>query len=121
MDDNTVEQVPEFKYVGSIITEDGKNKKDIMKWIKEAKVVVNHKKQLLCSNNFSLEMKKKLTKSSIWSVALYGSEMWTVGTNEERAINAFETWRWWRMLEIKWADRITKDKVFQNVEEERLY
>ena len=78
MDDNTLKQVPKFKYLGSIITEDGKNKKDIMQRIKEAKVMFNNKKQLLCSNNFSLEMKKKLIKSRIWSVALYGSETWTL-------------------------------------------
>ena len=29
MDDNTSKQVPKFKYLGSIITEDGKNKKKI--------------------------------------------------------------------------------------------
>jgi len=28
-------------------------------------------------------MKKKLIKSCIWNVALYGSETWTVGKNEE--------------------------------------
>ena len=37
MDDNTLKQVPKFKYLGSIITEDGENKKDIMQRIKEAK------------------------------------------------------------------------------------
>ena len=47
------------------------NKKDIMQRIKEAKVMFNiSKKQLLCSNNFSLEMKKKRINSCIWSVAL---------------------------------------------------
>ena len=30
VDDNTLRQVPKFKYLGSIITEDGKNKKNIM-------------------------------------------------------------------------------------------
>ena len=65
-------------------------------------------------------MKKKLIKRCIWSVALYGSETWTLGENEERAINAFETWCWGRMLKIKWTDRITKDEVFQKVKEERL-
>ena len=119
MDDNTLKQVPKFKYLGSIITEDGKNKKDIMQRI-EAKVMFNNKKQLLCSNNFSLEMKKKLTKSCIWSVALYGSETWTLGKNEERAVNAFETWCWRRMLKIKWTDRITNEEVFQKVEKEQL-
>jgi hypothetical protein len=33
----------------------------------------------------------KLIKSCIWSVAVYGSETWTVGRNEERVVNAVET------------------------------
>jgi len=39
----------------------------------EAKVVIDIKKQLLCSNNLSLGIKKKLIKNCIWSVAVYGS------------------------------------------------
>ena len=120
MNDNILKQVPKFKYLGSIITEDGKNKKDIMQRIKEAKVKFNNRKQLLCSNIFSLEMKKKRINSCIWSATLYGSEMWTVGRNEERAINTFEKWCWRRMLKIKWTERITND-VFQKVKKERLF
>jgi hypothetical protein len=67
-----------------------------------------------------LEIKNKLIKSGIWSVALFGSETWTLGKNEERVVNAFETWCWRRMLKIKWADRITNDEVFQRAKEERL-
>jgi len=58
MDDNGLKQVPKFKYLGSIITEDGKNKEDIIQRIKEAKVMFNNKVQLLWWNNLSLEMKK---------------------------------------------------------------
>jgi len=65
MDDNTLKQVPKSKYLGSIFTEGGKNKEDIIKRIKEAKVMFNNKNQLLCWNNISLEMKKKLIKSCI--------------------------------------------------------
>jgi hypothetical protein len=39
--------------------------------------------QLLGSNNLSLELKKKLIKGCIWSVAVCGFEIWTVGKNEE--------------------------------------
>ena len=85
-----------------------------------AKVMFNNKKQLLCSNNISLETEKKLIKICIWSVALCGSETWTLGKNEGRVVNAFETWCWRRMLRIKWMDRITNDKVFQRVKGERL-
>ena len=49
-----------------------------------------NKKQLLCSNNLGLEMKKKLITSCIWSVALYGSETWTLGKNEKRVVNELE-------------------------------
>ena len=65
-------------------------------------------------------MKKTLIKSCIWSVALYGSETWTLGKNEEKVVNAFETWCCRRMLKIKWTDRITNDKVVQRAKEERL-
>ena len=80
-----------------------------------------NKKQTLCSKNLSLEMKKKLIKSCIWSVARYGSETWTLGKNEGSVVNAFETWSWRIMLKIKWAHRITYDEVFfQRAKEERL-
>jgi hypothetical protein len=70
--------------------------------------------------NLSLEIKKKLTKSCIWSVAVCGSDTRTVGKNEVRVINGFETWSWRGMLKIKWTDRITTDEVFQRAKEERL-
>jgi fumarylacetoacetate (FAA) hydrolase family protein len=76
MDDDALNQVTKLKYLGSIITEDGKNKDDTIQRVKEAKVMFNNKKQLYCSNNLSLEIKKKLIQSCIWSVALYGSQTW---------------------------------------------
>jgi len=45
---------------------------------------------------------------------------WTLGENEERVINAFETWCWRKILKIKWTDRITNDEVIQRAKEERL-
>ena len=57
-------------------------------------------------------MKKENIKSRIWSVAVCGSETWTLGKNEERVVKAFETWCWRRLLKIKWTDRITNDEVF---------
>ena len=120
MYDDALKQVPKFKYLGSIFTEDGKNKRDIIQRVKEAKVTFRIKKQLLCSNNLSLEIKKKLIKCCIWSVALCGSETWTLGKDEERAINEFETWCWRKILKIKWTDITKNDEAFQRAKEERL-
>ena len=71
--------------------------------------------------SISLEIKKKLIRSCILSFAIYGSETWTIGKNEERVVNAFETWSWTGILKIKWTDRITKDKVFQRAKEEKIF
>jgi hypothetical protein len=37
--------VPTFKYIGSILTDGGKNKEDIRQVITEAKVMFNNKKR----------------------------------------------------------------------------
>jgi hypothetical protein len=71
-------------------------------------------------SNLSLEIKNNFVKTCICSVALCGSETLTRGKNEERVVNAFETWCWRKMLKIKWTDRITNDEVFQRAKEERL-
>jgi len=50
MDDNALKQVPKFKYIGSIFTEDGKSKEDIIQWINEFKLCLiiesNHSVQI---------------------------------------------------------------------------
>jgi hypothetical protein len=65
-------------------------------------------------------MKKKLTKSCIWSVVICGSETRTVGKNGERVVNGFETGSWGGTLKIKWTDKTTNGGVFQREKEERL-
>ena len=104
----------------SILTEEGKNKEDLIQRVTEANVLFNNKHQLLCSNNLSFEIKKKLVKRCIWSVAVYGSETETLEKNEKGVVNVFETWSWRGMLKIKWIDRIMNGGVFQSEKEERL-
>jgi hypothetical protein len=60
------------------------------------------------SDFFQFGNKKETYKKLYLSVVLYGSEMWTIGKNEEGILNAFETWCWRRMLKIKWT---VKDKM----------
>jgi hypothetical protein len=56
-DDDALQKAPKWD-----IYRIWKNKEDIIQRIKEAKVLFNNKKQLLCSNNLSLEIKMKLIR-----------------------------------------------------------
>ena len=47
-------------------------------------------------------MKKRIIKSMVWSVALYGAETWTIRKEDIRKIEAFEMWIWRKMERIKY-------------------
>jgi hypothetical protein len=72
MEDNALKQVPNFRYLRCIFTEDGENKEDTIQRVKEAKIMSNNKTQLICSNHLGLEIKKetykklKLECCSLW-------------------------------------------------------
>ena len=66
-----LEQVQQFRYLGSLISEDGHCEKDIQSRIQIAKKAFMDKKRLFISK-MNLELKK-----SIMRVALYAAETWT--------------------------------------------
>jgi hypothetical protein len=62
MDDEALKQEPKCKSLRGVRANGGENTEYTIQRIKEAKVMFNNKNQLLYSNNFSLEMKKKIIK-----------------------------------------------------------
>jgi hypothetical protein len=60
-----------------MITNSAKCTLDIISRISIAKTAFNRKKTLF-NSKLDLDLRKKLVKSYIWSVALYGAETWTL-------------------------------------------
>lgn len=113
-----IENVNEFTYLGSKITSDAKSKRDIQSRICQAKIAFNKKKRLFTSNNLNITLRKKLLKTFVWSVMLYGSETWTMGKPEHQKIEAFEMWCYRRMLKISWVEKVTNEQVLRRLSEE---
>ena len=65
------------------------------------------------------ELRKRLVKCFVWSVALYGAETWTLRRNERKRLEAFEMWIWRGIERVKWIDKI-KNAVLESVGEERI-
>uniref|UniRef100_A0A8D8XC77 Uncharacterized protein n=1 Tax=Cacopsylla melanoneura TaxID=428564 RepID=A0A8D8XC77_9HEMI len=59
--------------------------------------------------------RKTLLKTYVWSVALYGSEAWTMGCVDQRRLEAFEMWCYRRMMKIRWMDKVTNEEVLRKV------
>ena len=68
-----------------------------------------------------MKLKKKMIKTLVWPVALYGCETWTMRKEEIRRLNAFEMWVWRRMERVSWEDKKTNEEVLCFVGEERSF
>ena len=78
-----------FKYLGSILTNDGRCTCEITCRIDMAKAAFNKKKALF-TGTLDLELRKKLVKCYIWSIALYGAETWTLRVVDQKHLERFE-------------------------------
>ena len=114
-----LEQVEEMVYLGSKITSDGKNVHEIKQRITLAKIAFSKKQKLLTSKKIHLNIKKRLIKTYVWSVATYGCETWVINDTEKKKLEAFEMWCWRRMEKISRIQRKTNEEVFRTVEEKR--
>ena len=113
-----LENVECFKYLGSILTNDGRYSCEIKSRIVMAKVVFNKKKTLFTSK-LDLNLSKKLVKCYIWSMALYGAETWTLRAADQKYLESFEMWCCRRMEKISWTDHVRNEDVLLRVNEQR--
>jgi len=67
----------------------------------------------------NLELKKRIMKCMVWSVALYAAETWTLTQTDRRRLEAFEMWTWRRMEKISWLDKVTNKEVLTRVSKDR--
>jgi len=58
IDNETIEQIEDFTYLGSIVSSDGKCRKEIIKRICQAKVAFNKKRSILLRKILILELER---------------------------------------------------------------
>jgi len=82
-DQKQLENVECIKYLGSMLTNDGRCTCEIKSRIAMTKAAFNKKKTLFTSK-LDLNLRKKLIKCYIWSMALYGTETWTLRAADQK-------------------------------------
>jgi len=71
------------------------------------------------SKDISTTTKVRLLKALVWSVAIYGSEGWTLRSREKKYIEAFEMWCYRRLLRIRWTQHKTNEWILGKLKVKR--
>ena len=104
-DDEDIEVVNNFNFLGSLIVNEGGSSKDIRRRLAMARTSAISLTDIWKDRGISRTTKVRLMNAFVFPIATYGSETWAVGKADRNRINAFEMGCWWRrMLRISWQE-----------------
>ena len=120
IDKTPLENVKDFKYLGSTKTEDGSCTKDIKVRIGMAKQRMVQLNNIWKDHGIKRDLKVKLLKCLVWPVMLYGCEAWTHRKADDKKIEAAEMWFYRRLLRVTWTDRRTNFSILEELGTTRM-
>ena len=113
-----LETVTSFKYLGSVITDEG-SKPEILSRIVQTTAALTRLKPVWNDRSVSLSSKIRLTRSLVTSIFLYACESWTLTAELQRRIQAKEM-RYHKiliLLHISYKDHVTNKEVRAKIQQ----
>ena len=107
-----LEQVKDFKYLGSYLSENGNTEKNTWVRIGIDKNVFTHLKPILTGG-----LRQVNKKTLVWSMATYAAESWIINKADKKKLEAMEMWVWRKMEKVKWTDKLTNEEVLSQFNE----
>ena len=108
MNEQSIEEMSDFCYLGSTLSNDGEVLKEINIRIGKATSAFNNlKKTTWKSRALSNKTKIRIYKSNVRSVLLYGAETWKCTKEIERRLRGVEGRLLRRIMKIRWTDRVS--------------
>ena len=90
IDEETVETVSDFIFLGSKITADGDCSHEIKRHLLLGRKFMTRLDSIFKSRDITYPNKVRLVKAMVYPVVMYGCESWTVKKAECQRIDAFE-------------------------------
>ena len=117
-DEETMETVTDFIFLGSKITADGDCSHEIFRRLPLGRKAKTNLDSILKSRDMTLPTKVRLVKAMVFPVVIYGCEFWTIKKAEHRRIDAFELWCWGRLLRVPWTARRSNQSMLNEINPE---
>ena len=118
IDEETMETVRDFIFLGSTITEDGDCSQEIKRHLILGRKAMTNLGSILKTRDITLLTKDHLVKTMVFPVVMYGCESRTIKKAECWRIYAF--WCWRRLLRVPWTARRSNQSVLKEINPEYL-
>jgi len=100
IDNSTFERVEEFKYLGTILTNQNAIEQEIKSRLRSGNGCYHSVQNLLSSRLLSKNLKIKIYRIIRLHVVLYGCETWSLTLQEERKLSVFDNMVLRRILDL---------------------
>ena len=118
IEEEKVEVVTDFLFLGSRITADGDCSHEIRRWLLLGRKVMTNLDSVLKSKDNALPTKVLIVKAMIFPVVTFGYDSWIVKKAEWWRIDAFELWCWRRFLRVPWTARSSNQSTLSEINPE---
>ena len=118
IDGETVGAVDDFILGGSRITADGDCSHEIKRRLLLGRKFMTNLDSIFKSRNITLPTNVRLVKAMISLIVMYGCEPCTIKKAEYQRIDAFELWRWRRLLRVPWTARRSNQSILKEISPE---
>ena len=111
-----LETVTSFKYLGSVITDEG-SKPEILSRIAQTTAALTRLKPVWIDKSIFLSSKIRLMCSLVTSIFLYACESWILTAQLQRRIQAMEMRCYCKILRISYKDPVTNEEVRAKIQQ----
>ena len=116
MSGQKLETVTSFKYLVSVITDEG-SKPEILSRIAQTTAALTRLKPVLNDKSISLSSKMRLKRSLVTSSSLNACKSWTLTAELQRRIQALEMRCYCKILHISYKDHVTNEEVRAKIQQ----
>ena len=111
VNDEQVDDVEEFLYLGALLDKEGGATKDIQQRLSKARQTFYRLRRIWNSSEISRKTKIQLFKTIVRAVLMYGCEAWKLTKTEEKKLDAFQYKCMKRILRIRWPRTISHQQI----------
>lgn len=120
INDEELEDVEHFQYLGSIINRNGGTEQDVKARIKKAQYAYVTLFNVWRSKNIKPITKLRIFNSNVKSILLYGSETWAITESIRKKLQTFVNRCFRRILRIYWPNVISNRELWERTNQQPI-